>query len=179
MKQILGMIIIVAVIFGVSSIGLLNKKSEAVKITNFDECAAAGNLIIESSPRQCRANNKTFIEDAGNAEAKSNLIRVMSPSPNGAISSPFVVKGEARGTWFFEASFPVELFNSNGERIALSIATAKGEWMTEDFVPFEAPLKFDPYKVVSGSKGTLVLRKDNPSGLPENDDALQIPVVFN
>jgi hypothetical protein len=31
-------------------------------ITNFEECAAAGNPIMESYPRQCRADGKTFVE---------------------------------------------------------------------------------------------------------------------
>jgi len=33
-----------------------------MKITNFKECAAAGNPIMESYPRQCRADGKTFVE---------------------------------------------------------------------------------------------------------------------
>ena len=31
-------------------------------ITNFEECAASGNPIMESYPRQCRANGQTFAE---------------------------------------------------------------------------------------------------------------------
>jgi eight-cysteine-cluster-containing protein len=31
-------------------------------ITNFEECAAAGNAVMESYPRQCRANGQTFTE---------------------------------------------------------------------------------------------------------------------
>jgi len=49
--------------------------------------------------------------------------------------------------------------------------------MTEEFVPFEAVLKFDNNKAL-GSKGTLVLKKDNPSGLPENEDAMKVPVLI-
>tara|TARA_Y100000310_G_scaffold70474_1_gene66161 strand:- start:20551 stop:20733 length:183 start_codon:yes stop_codon:yes gene_type:complete len=33
------------------------------EITNFEECAAAGNPIMESYPRQCRANGITFVEE--------------------------------------------------------------------------------------------------------------------
>lgn len=33
------------------------------EIDNFEECAAAGNPIMESYPRQCRAGGKTFVED--------------------------------------------------------------------------------------------------------------------
>ena len=34
-------------------------------------------------------------------------IRVNNPRPNQTISSPLTVTGEARGSWYFEASFPV------------------------------------------------------------------------
>jgi hypothetical protein len=33
------------------------------RITNFDECVAAGNPVMESYPEQCRANGKTFTKD--------------------------------------------------------------------------------------------------------------------
>jgi hypothetical protein len=32
-------------------------------ITNFEECIKAGNPAMESYPRQCRANGKTFVEE--------------------------------------------------------------------------------------------------------------------
>lgn len=33
-----------------------------MKITNFEECIAAGNPIMESYPRQCMAHGQTFVE---------------------------------------------------------------------------------------------------------------------
>ena len=80
--------------------------------------------------------------------------------------------------WFFEASFPVVLTNWDGLIIAEGIATAQGEWMTTEFVPFEATLKFIVDKNAYSNRGFLILRKDNPSGLPEHDDALEIPIMF-
>lgn len=106
---------------------------------------------------------------------KPNLIRVSSPLPNAAVSSPLAVTGEARGFWFFEASFPVRLYDGNGREIGLAIAQAQGEWMTTEFVPFRAELSFD---APATERGTLVLEKDNPSGLPEHADELRIPVRF-
>ena len=50
--------------------------------------------------------------------------------------------------------------------------------MTNDFVPFEATLTFAADKNSYSNKGSLILKKDNPSGLPQNDDALEIPIVF-
>lgn len=106
----------------------------------------------------------------------NNLIGLDSPKPEGQISSPLIITGQARGTWFFEASFPVILTNWDGLIIAEGVATAQGDWMTEDFVPFEAELIFD--KPEYGERGSLILQKANPSGLPENADALEITVFF-
>ena len=60
--------------------------------------------------------------------------------------------------------------------IAEGYATAKGEWMTEEFVEFEGVLEFE--KPEYKNNGTLILRKDNPSDLLELDDALEVPVFF-
>jgi hypothetical protein len=113
---------------------------------------------------------------------KENLIKLNSVVPNQLIFSPLELTGEARGYWYFEASFPISLTNWDGLIIAEGIATAQGDWMTEDFVPFTANLNFtNPYNAGDQDimkNGTLILRKDNPSALPENDDALEIPVRF-
>jgi hypothetical protein len=47
--------------------------------------------------------------------------------------------------------------------------------MTPAFVPFEATLSFTP---PASRTGTLILAKDNPSGLPEHAAELRIPVRF-
>jgi len=108
----------------------------------------------------------------------SNLIRLTSPLPQTEISSPVTITGEARGTWYFEASFPVVLTDWDGKIIAQGIAQAQSNWMTTDFVPFEATLTFTVDKNAYSNRGSLILKKDNPSGLPQNDDALEIPIMF-
>ena len=107
---------------------------------------------------------------------KNEKIRVFEPVPQTIVTSPLVVKGEARGPWYFEASFPVHLFDANGKELAVKAAQAQGEWMTEEFVPFEVILEFaEP----STDTGTLVLENDNPSGLPEHAAEIRIPVRFS
>jgi hypothetical protein len=91
------------------------------------------------------------------------------------ISSPFRFSGKAKGTWFFEGSFPVEIKNNNSETIATGFATSKEDWMTEDFVLFEGEVDFN---AVSGENGYIVFKKDNPSGLSQNDDEFYIPIIF-
>lgn len=91
------------------------------------------------------------------------------------ISSPLVIKGEAPGTWFFEASFPINLYDNNDQSLAQGYASAQKDWMTTDTIPFEAVLEFS---AVSGGDGRLVFKKDNPSGLPENDFSESVSVKF-
>jgi hypothetical protein len=110
------------------------------------------------------------------AAAKAGLIRVREPEWRASVQSPLRIAGEARGYWFFEAAFPLKLLDAHGEPIAHSYAQAQGEWMTEDFVPFVAEL---PFAAPTTPTGTLVLEKQNASGLPEHADELRIPVCFH
>ncbi len=113
-------------------------------------------------------------EDLDEQEEEKDII-VESPRPSQVISSPLIITGEARGTWFFEANFPVRLLDGSGEEIAVHYAEALNDWMTEDFVPFRAEIEFErPATEI----GYLVLEKDNPSDLREYDDELIIPVRF-
>ncbi len=105
----------------------------------------------------------------------SDLIQVTAPTPNAIITSPLGITGKARGNWYFEASFPAVLLDANGTEIARAPAQAIGDWMTNDFVPFALSLPFTTPKT---DTGVLVLKKDNPSGLPQNDKEIRIPVRF-
>ena len=106
----------------------------------------------------------------------SELIKVEEPISEELVTSPLMIKGEARGYWFFEASFPVKIYDANGIELGMAVAQAEGEWMTEEFVKFNAILKFEK---PSTETGMLVFKKDNPSDLPENDAELKIPVRFD
>lgn len=79
------------------------------------------------------------------------------------------VEGEARGPWYFEASFPIEVLDVNSMVIGTGFATADGDWMTTDFVPFTADITLSaPYT----GAAVMILKKDNPSGEPANDASL-------
>jgi len=110
---------------------------------------------------------------------KSDLIVITSPIKDQIITSPLNLEGQARGYWFFEASAPVVLTDWDGRIIAESYITADGEWMTTDFVPFTGELEFEKPEFPEGlNYGFIIFKKDNPSGLPENDDALEFRVYF-
>jgi len=48
--------------------------------------------------------------------------------------------------------------------------------MTEDYVEFEGKIEFQKPGVYD--RGALILQKDNPSGLSEYDDALEISIEY-
>ena len=109
-------------------------------------------------------------------KSKTASIYVTKPQSNEIVSSPLEIEGEARGNWFFEGQFPIQLIGeTDHDLIAQGIARAQGEWTTNDFVPFKATLEFAQPKATIG---TLILEKDNPSGLPANAGHIKIPVRF-
>ncbi len=105
---------------------------------------------------------------------KSDLIRVTAPKPNQTVSHSVHITGEARGSWYFEASFPIHMEDASGGSTALTIAQAQSDWMTSNFVPFQAELAIP---ASFNGPAVLVFIKDNPSGLPENNDSLRIPIT--
>lgn len=107
--------------------------------------------------------------------APSALIIIASPKEGDIIKNPLAFSGKARGVWYFEASFPVRVFDANGTELGVGIAQAEGDWMTEDFVPFVGTVEF---RTPETPTGKVVFQKDNPSGLPEHSAAVEVPVRF-
>jgi len=103
----------------------------------------------------------------------SDMISVDSPKPYDTVGRTIMVSGQAKGNWYFEASFPVKVVAKNGEIIAQGIAQAQGDWMTENFVPFRALLVLND---TDATEADLILSRDNPSGLPENDKSISLPL---
>ncbi len=107
--------------------------------------------------------------------AKDDLIKVTNILPNQEITSPITIKGQARGVWYFEAVFPIQIINDKKEIIGRGQGMTESDWMTNDYVSFTSTIDFNPG---SSTSGEIILQKDNPSGLPKNDNELQIPVRF-
>lgn len=146
------------------------------KVTDFVSCVATGNTVLESFPRQCRdKDGNLYVEKIATGDL-SLLIRVASPVSGALVSSPISFSGTARGTWYFEASFPVVALDSKGNEIGRGIAQAKGDWMTSNFVPFEGTLTLDSTPTPTG---TIVFKKDNPSGDTALDLSYSLPVSFS
>ena len=177
--------VIIALIGIVFLVNSFSSKQAVGQISNFEDCKNAGYPILESFPEQCATpDGRTFTNtnqqppsgETSFTTGKEHVIVVQSPTPNQVVTNRFIASGEARGNWYFEASFPVKLLDANGKVLASTYAQAQGEWMTENFVPFRSqPIVFS---TPATATGTLVLEKDNPSGMPQYADEVRIPVRF-
>ncbi|KXK26380.1 MAG: Immunoglobulin-like domain of bacterial spore germination [candidate division WS6 bacterium OLB20] len=108
----------------------------------------------------------------------TETISISNLTTGQSIRSPYTVRGQAEG-WFFEGEFPVKVYDRvGGTQIGLGFATvpeAAGSWTDGGMLPFTA----DVYFVANArTEGVIVLEKNNPSGLPENDESVSIPVRF-
>ncbi len=149
--------------------------NQSAAITSFEECSAAGNPILESYPRQCRTQDEqNFVEDLQIIVDIPGQARLTSPQANDVISTPVTVTGEASG-WYFEASFPVQVFDANGIRLGQGGAMAQSEWMTTSTVLFKGVIEFT---TPTTHTGYLILNPDDPSGERRNKAYLRVPVRF-
>lgn len=139
---------------------LNNKQEEVVQ-------PIAGNVVTSS----------TTPIDSSSTTTKE--IIVDQPLSGESFESPYVVTGKARGNWFFESSFPLNVVNEQDQVIGSGLANAQMDWMTSDLVPFVGFIQFLSDKIpATGTKVFLVLSKDNPSGLPEHDASLKMPIII-
>lgn len=112
------------------------------------------------------------ILEVGNGE----VLQIYTPLSGQAVLSPLKVYGLAPAPWFFEASFPIKIVDDNGKVLAQAPTQAQGEWMKPGLIPFVAYLNFEsPLDIKIGK---LIFSADNPSGLPEYDRSVSMPVKF-
>lgn len=122
----------------------------------------------------CRISSDDFDEQWN---ASNPNLRNLNITQYQEISLPFTVTGEARGNWFFEANLPIRVEDRDGNVLQQTYATAQGEWMTTDFVPFRSE-PINPENLTA-NQGFIIIAKDNPSGLPEHNEESRYLVLFD
>lgn len=177
----LGVLVLCGLGFVIYTLISEKKEVEVGEVLSFEDCVNAGYPIMESYPRQCKTpDGRTYAEELPPppivyTNASPDLIRVELPFPGAVTGKAFGVTGEARGYWFFEASFPVEVLDEEGNTLVSHYAEATDEWMTEDFVPFRAEIQVPETYM---GRATLVLHRSNASGLPEHDASISFPFTI-
>lgn len=120
--------------------------------------------------------SSTAVSDKTEYKSKHGVtVTVTAPHSGEVISSPVKVRGRVPGSWSFEASFGIEIQDTNHKKVSDGFATIKGDWMTEKPVGFTASVSFKA--PVTGS-GYVVLRRANPSAESDQADSVSIPVKF-
>ena len=117
-----------------------------------------------------RRINPTFTDQSGE-------IVIDSPKANSVIGDKVEISGKAKGSWYFEASFPIQIQDSDGNTLATGTATALSDWMTEDFVSFSSIIEFSA--PTTTSYGKIVFKNDNPSGDSTKDRFFEVPISFS
>lgn len=171
-KLVIGFVVIGLLVYGFLAFDI----GRSAEVTDYESCVAAGFPIMESYPEKCAdGEGNTYTRIIGEP-AIEDMISVAVPTSGATISSPVSVSGIARGNWYFEASFPVEIIDDRGNLLGIAPAQAEGEWMTTEFVPFKATISFSA--PTTTTSGFVRFKKDNPSGLPEYDMHIDVPVMF-
>ena len=138
------------------------------------DIAAKGRVVSDYSYIVTEINVRSKVSNSPNPG--SSEIEISSPVENSFVKSPLEITGRAKGSWYFEASFPVSLIDANNKELARAPAQAQGEWMTAGYVPFKITLTFNK---PTTETGFLVFENDNPSGDPTNQKRVAIPVRFD
>jgi len=115
-------------------------------------------------------------DQASSTAPLSSKVMVTAPQVDAHVGHAFTVAGVAPGQWFFEAQFPIQVRETDGSVVGRATGHAQGEWETDKLVTFTANMSID---ATFSGKATLILMKDNPSGLPENDDSVEIPITVD
>lgn len=102
-------------------------------------------------------------------------IQIDDMVPGSSVRSPLLVHGRARGSWYFEATFPVLITQVDGTVITATFARATADWMTDNFVPYTVSVAFT---VATPTPAFVVLKNDNPSGDPAKQKIVRIPVTL-
>lgn len=111
----------------------------------------------------------------GLIERRGDSTTLKMPFQNDLVVSPLAVEGSMPGNWYFESVAQVEILDATGKVLGRAPVQAQTEWMTTTPVNFKSTVEF---AYPSTATGTLVLRNDNPSGLPENSRSESYPINF-
>ncbi|MBC7564631.1 hypothetical protein H7100_00140 [Candidatus Saccharibacteria bacterium] len=169
--RVAGIFLLILLILGGMFYGIYQRQRS--QVANLERDVAQLNEMLTDAQKQAPVVQSK--DDTTYVSRKGVVVKVYVPTKGTTLKNPLIVLGEVPGSWSFEASFPVILKDSRVDVIAQAPAQILGEWTTNELVPFSVIL---PYASSVSGDGVLVLQRDNPSGLTENDDSIVIPVKY-
>jgi hypothetical protein len=146
-------------------------------------CAMTAYLVFTPGRQKTSSNvpmstttpSMTATPVASSTEPLSASVTVSAPVPNSTVGKTFAVTGIAPNGWYFEAVFPIQVRDPNDNLIATGQGHAQNDWTVAGPVAFTSSIT-----LIGDYSGPadLILLRDNPSGLPENDDEVTMPIVI-
>lgn len=91
------------------------------------------------------------------------------------VSGKIEADGILKGGYFFEGNIPISILDANKNVLRITNGTATTDWMTAEPVSFNTTLDFTG---LTAGPAYIEIHNDNPSGLPENDKFILIPIVI-
>ena len=180
MKKILIILLVVTLIVGIGAAVYFffpNPLRKTSELTSFEDCQAAGYLVVETKPRECHTKiGQVFIEIYNGALLDKTIV-VTEPKPNQLLTSPFKIDGKALGGWYFNDHLSVRLEDETGKVIMTKPVKALSATKTNGFVPFVVAIDFKEADLTS-SHGRLFIEKTNTTYVGDQGPLI-IPVRFN
>jgi len=105
---------------------------------------------------------------------KDDLVS-FSIAPGAFVSGNMAINGTVKNAYFFEGNILVNVLDANKNLLKTGYGTATTDWMTSGPVSFKADIDFSGLSV---GPAYIEIHNDNPSGLPENDKSILIPVII-
>ena len=96
--------------------------------------------------------------------------------PGQKVSGVVKITGSIKNNYFFEGNILVNILASDKKLLKAGHGTATTPWMTSGPVSFETSLDFSS---LPQGIAYIEIHNDNPSGLPQNDKSILVPVVIN
>ena len=162
------------------SIAASHNESRAGTITPTVLCTADAKECPNGTYVGRKGSNCEFDCGSETFGDNSSDILITSPVEFAAVTSPLTITGEALSSWYYQASFSIDILDSDGHQIATGTTRATSNVVENTWVPFKSTLTF---KVPSSSRptlaqGILYLHKDNPSHLRSSAGFFKEAVYF-
>ena len=167
MKKMKKSLLLSGIVLLIVIIGIILFFQSRKTMENFEDCAAQGYPIMESYPRQCRAGEKTFVEEIPEEEAN---IRVSKPQANEEIGLPFTLSGEART---FESTVNFRVRDEDGTILLEDFTTALVS-ETSTFGEFSTEVSYPAPKGTTGMIEVFEYSAQDGSEI----NMVRIPIVF-
>ncbi len=122
--------------------------------------------------------DNTVVPINTNTEILGNKDDLISFSilPGATVSGATSYNGVIKGAYFFEANIVINILDANKNILKKSNTMATTDWMTVGPVSFAGSIDFTD--LPKGS-AYFEIHNDNPSGLPQNDKSILVPIVIN